>query len=158
MSKYENATKLMEKIFGNGDKETLLVLGTIKQEESDVGKPRPSVRMVNAIYDNGSFYVSTALSKRKTKEIEKNEEISLVTLGEAFAVLVANGKASNLGWVSDKKNHSIREKMRKVFPWWYDENDENSQDSIVLRIDLTEATVGSSDEKYEVDFIKKVTM
>lgn len=156
MNKYENAMKLMEKTFGNGDKDTLLVLGTIKQEGNDAGNPRPSVRMVNGIYDDGAFYVSTALSKTKTKEIEKNEEVSLVSLGEAFAALVANGKASNLGWVSDEKNHSIRDKMRKVFhDWWYEENDENSQDSIVLCIDLTEATIGGNEEKYEVDFVKK---
>jgi len=155
MNKYENAMKLMEKIYGNGDKDTLLVLGTIKQEHSDTGNPRPSVRMVNGIYYDGAFYVSTALSKTKTKEIEKNAEVSLVSLGDAFAAIIANGKASNLGWVSDEKNHSIREKMRKVFGWWYDENDENSQDSIVLRIDLTEATIGGTEEKYEVDFVKK---
>lgn len=156
MNKYENAMKLMEKLFGNGDKDTLLVLGTIKQNESAVGNPRPSVRMVNGIYDNGAFYISTALSKKKTKEIEKNEEVSLVSLGETFAAIVANGKATNLGWVSNEQNHGIREKMRTVFhEWWYTENDENSPESIILRIELTEATLGGHDEKYDVDFVKK---
>jgi len=155
VSTYEKAMKIMEKLYGNGDKDTLLVLGTIKQADSAAGNPRPSVRMVNGIYFDGAFYVSTALSKTKTKEIEKNEEVSLVSLGDAFAALIANGKASNLGWVSAEKNHPIREKMRKVFGWWYDENDENSQESIVLRIELTEATIGDNEEKYEVDFVKK---
>jgi len=156
MNKYENAIELMEKLFGKGDKNTFIVLGTIKQEDSDDGNPRPSVRIVNAIYDEGAFYVSTGLSKTKTLEIEKNSQVSFVTLGDAFGSLVTNGIAENLGWVMDEQNTEIRDKMRKVFhDWWYEDNDENNPDSIVLRLTPTYATLADNEEKYEVDFVKK---
>jgi len=156
MSKYENAMKMMEKLFGNGDKNTFIVLGTIKQDNSDDGNPRPSVRIVNAIYYEGVFYVSTGLLKTKTLEIEKNNQVSFVTLGDAFGSLVTNGIADNLGWVMDEKNADIRDKMRTVFhEWWYDENDENSPNSIVLRITPTNAVITDNEERYEVDFTRQ---
>jgi len=161
MSKYENAMKIMDECLGNGDKNTFIALGTIKQDNSDDGNPRPSVRIVNAIYYDGAFYISTALWKTKTAEIEQNNQVSFVTLGEAFGLLVTNGIAENLGWVMDEKNTDIRDKMRKVFhEWWYEDNDENSPDSIVLRITPTNAIITDGQQKYgeakyDVDFVSK---
>ena len=155
MSKYENAMKLMEKICGNGDKDNTIALATVSLSNV-AGNPRPSVRMVNSYYENGVFYVSTDARKKKTLEIEKNNEISICGLD----LFVANGKAENIGWVKDEKNAEIRAKMAKVFAWWYDHNDENDPNSIVLRITLTNGTITDNEKiygewKYEVDFVNK---
>jgi len=76
---------------------------------------------------------------------------------------VAHGKAENLGWVKDEKNAKIRAKMRKIFAWFDEHAGEDSPDSIVLRIKLTEATIFDYKKKYDesqykVNFINKSTI
>ena len=103
----------------------------------------------------GEFYVSTSAKKSKTLEIEKNNEVAVG--GFWFA---ANGTAENLGWVKDEKNVDIRAKMKKVFEWFDDHGGEDSPDSIVLRITLTNGVVTDNEQKYgewqyEVDFVNR---
>ena len=155
MSKYENAMNLMEERCGNG-KDNLIALATIALSPNAAGNPRPAVRMVDAYYEYGVFYVSTGAKKRKMLEIEKNSEVSVGGLDW----FVAQGVAENLGWVKDGRNAEIREKMKKIFSWFADHGDEDSPDSIVLRITLTEGTVTDNEQKYgewqyEVDFVNK---
>ncbi|SCG82524.1 hypothetical protein DW1_0917 [Proteiniborus sp. DW1] len=155
MSKYENAIKLMEEFCGNG-KDNLVALATISLTPNAAGNPRPSVRMVNAYYEDGMFYISSASWKNKTLEIEKNNEVSICGLD----LFTAKGTAENLGWVKDEKNAEIRAKMKKYFEWFEDHASEDSPDSIVLRITLTEGTITDNEQKYgewqyKVDFINK---
>jgi uncharacterized pyridoxamine 5'-phosphate oxidase family protein len=155
MNKYENAMKLMEEFCGNG-KDNLIALATIALSPNTVGKPRPAVRMVDAYYEDGVFYVSTSANKNKMLEIEKNNEISICGLD----LFVAQGIAENLGWVKDEKNAEIRAKMKKFFEWFNAHGDEDNPNSIVLRITLTEGTITDNDQKYgewqyKVDFVKK---
>lgn len=155
MNKYEKAMKLMEEFCGNG-RDNVVALATIALSPDDIGNPRPAVRMVDAYYEDGVFYVSTDAKKNKTLEIEKNNEISICGL-DLFA---AQGRAENLGWVKDEKNAEIRAKMKEIFEWFDAHGDEDNPDSIVLRITLTEGTITDNDQKYgewqyKVDFMNK---
>lgn len=155
MNKYEKAMKLMDEFCGNG-KDNLVALATIALSPNAAGNPRPSVRMVNAFYEDGVFYVSTGAKKTKMLEIEKNNEVSICGLD----LFTAQGKAENLGWVKDENNAEIRAKMKKIFSWFEDHADEDNPDSIVLRITLTEGTITDNEQKYDewlykVDFINK---
>lgn len=155
MSKYENAMKLMEAFCGNG-KDNLLALATISLTKNEFGAPRPSVRMVDGYYEEGVFYVSSSSFKNKTLEIQNNSEVSLCGL-DLFA---AHGIAENLGWVKDDKNAEIRSKMKQYFAWFDDHGNEESPDSIVLRIKLTEGVLTDHEQKYgdlqyKVDFINR---
>ncbi len=155
MSKYENAIKLMEEFCGSG-KDNLIALGTIALSPNAAGNPRSAVRMVDAYYEDGKFYVSSSALKNKTLEIEKNNEVSVCGLD----LFTAQGTAENLGWVKEEKNAEIRAKMKKYFLWFDDHGDEESPDSIVLRITLTEGTLTDNERKYgdwqyKVDFVNK---
>lgn len=155
MSKYENAMKLMDDFCGNG-KDNLIALATISREPSATDTPRPAVRMVDAYYEDGVFYISSASFKNKTLDIAQNNEVSVCGM-DLFS---ANGKAENLGWVKDEKNAEIRAKMKKYFAWFDDHGNEDSPESIVLRITLTEGTITDNEQKYgewqyKVDFENK---
>lgn len=155
MSKYENAMRLMEDFCGNG-KDNLIALATVALSPNTAGNPCPAVRMVNAYYEDGVFYVSTGAKKNKMREIEKNNEVSICGMD----LFVARGTAENLGWVKDERNAEIRTKMKKIFAWFDDHGDENNPDSIVLRITIMEATITDNEQKYnewqyKVDFVKK---
>jgi general stress protein 26 len=155
MSKYEYAMKLMEEFCGNG-KDNLIALATISLSQDAADNPRPAVRMVDAYYEDGVFYISSASSKNKTLEIEKNNQVAVCGL-DLFA---AQGMAENLGWVKDEKNAEVRAKMKKFFVWFDDHGNEESPDSIVLRITLTEGTITDNEKKYgewqyRVDFVNK---
>ena len=155
MSKYENAMKLMEERCGNG-KDNLIALATIALTPNAAGNPRPAVRMVDAYYEDGVFYVSTGAQKTKMLEIEKNNEVAIGGLDW----FVAQGTAENLGWVKDEKNVEIRAKMKKYFVWFDEHGGEDSPDSIVLRIVLTNATTTDNEQKYgewqyKVDFVNR---
>lgn len=155
MTKYEKAMKLMDEFCGNG-KDNLIALATVALTPGAEGKPRPAVRMVDAYYEDGIFYVSTSASKNKMLEIEKNNEVSVCGLD----LFTAFGKAENLGWVKDEKNAEIRAKMKKYFEWFDAHADEDNPESIVLRITLTEGVITDNEEKYgewqyKVDFLKK---
>lgn len=155
MSKYENAIKLMEAFCGNG-KDNLVALATISLSQDAVGHPLPAVRMVDAYYEDGAFYISSSSWKNKTLEIEKNNRVSICGLD----LFTAQGTAENLGWVKDEKNAEIRAKMKAYFEWFNDHGNEESPDSIVLRINLTEGVLTDNENKYgewqyKVDFVNK---
>jgi len=157
MSKYDNAIKLMEERCGNGDKEAVIALATISLSPNAAGNPRPAVRMVCAYYEDGAFYVSTDATKKKTLQIQKNDEVSV----GGFDWFAFQGTAENLGWVKDEKNALIRAKFKKIFDWFDEVGDEDNPNSIVMRITLTEGTIIDNEEKYgerqyEIDFINKM--
>ena len=153
MGKYENAIKLMEERCGNG-KDNLIALATISLAPGAAGNPRPSVRMIDAYYEDGVFYISTGANKSKMPEIEKNNEVAI----GGMDWFTAKGTAENLGWV--KNNADIRTKMKKYFSWFDEHGGEDSPDSIVLRVTLTEGVITDNDKKYgewqyKVDFCNK---
>jgi len=155
MSKYENAMKLMDERCGNG-KDNLIALATISLSPGASGVPRPAVRMVDAYYEDGAFYISTSAKKAKTLEIAQNNEVGI----GGIDWFVAQGVAENLGWVKDEKNAEILAKMKTIFVWFNDHGGEDSPDSIVLRISLTSGIITDNEQKYgewqyKVDYVNK---
>ena len=156
MGNYENAMMLMEERCGNGDKDNLLALATIALTPGADGKPRPAVRMLDGYYEDGAFYISTNAKSAKMMEIEQNNGVGIGGLDW----FTAQGTAENLGWVKDEKNADIRAKMKKIFVWFDDHGDEDSPDSIVLRVTLTSGIIIDNEKKYgewkyKVDFVNK---
>ena len=155
MSKYENAIKLMEERCGNG-KDNLVALATISLLTNAAGDPRPAVRMVDAFYEDGTFFVSTDTRKSKMLQIAKNREVAI----GGMDWFVAQGTAENLGWVKDEKNADIRAKMKRFFVWFDEHGDEDNPSSCVLRITLTEGIITDNEKKYgegqyHVDFVNR---
>lgn len=154
MSMYEEGLKLIDEKFGNG-KDNNISLATIALEPSADGKPCPNVRVVDAYYENGTFYVVTYGKSNKMLQIAQNSEVSVAASSEMFT---ACGVGENLGWVLDSKNAEIRNKLRKAFSDWYDmANNEKDENCVFLAIHLTKGILNINhwEKLYHMDFINK---
>ena len=109
----------------------------------------PSVRNVNAYYENGAFYVITYALSNKMKQIEKNPTVAIA--GDWFT---AHGKGVNLGYFGKEENAGIAKRMREVFQDWIDNghNDFNDVNTCILCIRLTDGLLFSHGTRYEIDF------
>lgn len=112
----------------------------------------PYVRVVDAFYEDGAFYVLTYALSGKMKQVEKNSTVAIA--GEWFT---AHGKAVNLGWFGKEENAEIAEKMKVVFAEWIDNGHNNFEDvnTCILKIKLTEGVLFSHGTRYEIDFAKE---
>ena len=128
--------KIMIESFG---RDTLLALATT---ENGV----PSVRNVNAYYEDGAFYIITYALSNKMRQIESNPTVAIT--GEWFT---AHGKGVNLGYFGKEENRVIAEKLRHVFAAWIDNGHNNFEDqnTILLRVDLTDGVLFSHGTRYE---------
>ncbi len=157
MEKYEEGLKILNERFGNG-KDNVISLATISLEQSESGNPKPSVRDVDALYENGVFYIITYATSNKVKQIEANEEVSIAVHFEDF---FSSGKGENLGWVMQPSNSEIRSKMRNAFKDWYDfANNEEDHNCCILAIYLKKGTlrINHGELFYHFDFDKKVAL
>ena len=157
MSEYDDGLKLLEEKFG-GLKDNAISVATIGLEPAAGGKPRPVVRVVDAIYENGSFYVTTYGKSNKMQQIAKNSEVSVATCPEMFTAV---GTGENLGWVMDPKNAELRTKLRKAFEAWYDSaNNEKDENCCIMAIHLKKGTLNINhwEKLYHMDFVNKITM
>ena len=113
---------------------------------------RPSVRIVNGYYEDGSFYIVTCALSNKIQEIKTNPEVAVCA--EWFT---AHGLGANLGYVRNEKNEEIMAKLRTAFAEWYDNGhtDENDPNTCVLRIRLTEGVLLNHGTRYNIDFINQ---
>jgi len=155
MNKYEEGMTILNDRFGNG-KDNVIALATISLEVNSDGKPRPCVRDVDAMYEDGVFYVTTYALSNKVKQIEANPEVSISVHFEDF---FSSGIGKNLGWVLDPSNEELRNKLRKVFAEWYDfANDESDQNCCILAIYLTKGTlrINHGEKFYYFDFENKI--
>ena len=109
----------------------------------------PSVRSVDAFYENGAFYVLSHGLSNKMQQIERNPIVALS--GEWFT---AQGNGVNLGYFGKAENGPIAEKMRDVFSAWIDNGHNNFDDinTCILRIELTNGILFSNGTRYEIDF------
>jgi hypothetical protein len=120
--------------------------------------PRPVVRSVDAIYENGVFYVTTHGKSNKMQQIENNPQVSIASGVEMFT---ASGIGENLGWVLDPKNAGLRNKLRTAFAAWYDSaNNENDEHCCILAIHLTRGTLNINhwEKLYHMDFVNQTEM
>ena len=135
----QEAQEIMNERFGH---DTLIGLATIDDNI-------PSVRAVNAYYENGAFYVITYGLSNKMKQMEKNSNVGIC--GDWFT---AHGKGVNLGWFCKEENKDIADKLKKAFSEWIDNGHNNFDDknTIILCIQLTDGTLFSHGTRYDIDF------
>lgn len=133
------AEAILEERFG---KDTLLSLATM-----DGG--RPSVRIVDALYEKGCFYSITYALSGKMRAIEANPEVAVC--GEWFT---GHGVGETLGPLNAEANRAFRDKLKAAFALWYDNGHINEADpnTIILRIRLTDAVLMSHGTRYELNF------
>ena len=122
--------------------DTLIALATMEENT-------PSVRTVNSYYEDGAFYVITYALSNKMRQIEKNSAVAIC--GEWFT---AHGIGENLGYIRDKKNKVIADKLRTAFSEWYDNGHTNEDDpnTCILCIHLTDGVLLSHGTRYDIDF------
>ena len=154
MNSYEKGMVILEEKFGGG-KDNVFALATIALEPNASGKPRPVVRDVNCMYEDGAFYVVTYAKSSKIQQIEKNNEVAIAVNFEWFN---ASGIGENLGWVLDPKNAELRTKLRKAFEKWYDmANNENDENCCILAVRLTNGIININHHEtlIHMDFVNK---
>lgn len=138
-SEKSDALAIMDERFG---RDTELAMATINDG-------RPAVRIVNAYYEQGSFYAITYALSGKMKQIEKNREVAVC--GEWFS---GQGIGENLGWLCAEKNKALHQKLKTVFASWYDNGHINEADpnTIILRVCLTDGVLLSHGTRHELKF------
>lgn len=138
---FQNAIKILEKEYGQ---DVAIALAT---SANDV----VSVRMVDGCYLDGAFYVTCGALSNKMKQIDQNPKV-----GICKDLFQAKGLAKNLGNPKQKENSQIRDFLKKVFfKFWDQYVCEDNPNSIILKIQLTEAVVYDNKNKYVMDFLKK---
>lgn len=135
----EKAEQILKERFG---KDSLIALAT----ESE---GTPYVRMVNAYYENGAFYVITHGLSNKIRHIHRNPTVAIA--GEWFT---AHGQGINLGYWGEEENHRLADKLREAFAAWIDNGHNNFEDrnTIILCIKLTHGTLFSHGTRYDLEF------
>ena len=136
------AQLIMEERFG---KDSLLALATAADNV-------PSVRTVNAYYENGSFYVITYARSGKMEQIAQNPAVAVS--GDWFT---ARGRAESLGWICSPENTAMADKLTAVFASWINNGHTQFADpnTIILRIQLTHGVLFSHGTRYEIDFAQE---
>lgn len=134
----EAETILMER-FG---KDSIIALATA---ENGI----PHVRNVNALYEDGAFYIITYATSNKMKQIENNSSVAI-----AADWFTAHGTGVSLGYFGDPANKEIAERLKKAFAEWIDNghNDFSDKNTIILCIRLTDGILLSHGTRYEIDF------
>lgn len=124
------------------DKDSLIALATAVDGI-------PSVRTVDAFYEEGNFYVLTYADSGKMKQMEQNPTVAIA--GEWFT---AHGTGENLGWFGAAENTRLAAKMRQVFAEWIDNGHNNLDDpkTIILRIRLNDAVLMADGNRYCITY------
>lgn len=137
----ETTAKIMEERFG---KDNVIALAT-------VGNGEPYVRYVNACYEDGAFYIITYALSNKMRQIEQNPAVSIA--GDWFT---AKGRGVSLGYFGKQENAELAGKLREVFAEWIDNGHNNFEDenTIILKVELTEGVLFSQGKRYHIDFRK----
>ncbi|MBE5787768.1 MAG: pyridoxamine 5'-phosphate oxidase family protein [Clostridiales bacterium] len=133
------ALAIMEERF---QKDSLIALATLDGD-------RPSVRTVDAYYDQGSFYVVTHALSGKMQQIERHSTVGIS--GEWFT---GHGVAKNIGHVLLQEHQVLMEKIRCAFQAWYGNGHVNETDphTCILEIRLTDGVLMHQGVRYELDF------
>lgn len=109
----------------------------------------PSVRNVNAYYENGAFYIITYAISNKMKQIEKNS-----TVGVAGEWFTAHGMGKNLGFFGKQENAALAAKLRTAFASWIDNGHNNFEDenTCILCVTLTDGILFSHGRRFDIEF------
>lgn len=133
------AQQIMNERFGN---DSLISLATAVDGV-------PYVRTVNALYEEGSFYIITYALSGKMQQIETNPIVAIS--GDWFT---AHGLGENLGWFGKPQNKAMADKLTSAFASWIDNGHNNFEDenTIILRIKLTHGVLFANGTRHEIDF------
>ncbi len=133
------ALRLLQERFGH---DSLIALATL-----DDG--RPCVRTVNAVYDEGAFYIVTHALSGKMRQLARNPQAAVC--GEWFT---GHGIGENLGHVLAPENAARMTMLRSAFASWYDNGhtDESDPNTCLLRIRLTDAVLADHGTWYTLSF------
>ena len=133
------AERILNERFGH---DALIAVATLEDG-------RPSVRTVNAYYEDGAFYVITHAMSGKMRQIAENPAVAVC--GDWFT---AHGTGDNLGHICDEKNAALAARLRKAFAEWYGNGhvDENDPGTCILRIRLTDGLLLAHGTRYELAF------
>ena len=157
MNRYEEGMEILEEKFGNG-KDNVISLATIALAPSEDGRPCPVVRDVDALYEDGVFYVVTWTKSTKMQQIAANSQVGIAVCFQWFN---ASGIGENLGWVLKAENAAIRAKLRKAFEEWYDmANDEDDENCCILAIRLTKGIININhhEKLYHMNFVDRTAV
>jgi hypothetical protein len=137
---YQDAMKKLYDDY-NG-KDLLIALSTIATHTAPDGKPQSSVRIVDAAYIDGAFYVCAwKCPGGKFEQLENNPHFCAtiaIATHELEKNFVAHGYGENLGWVKDEKNADIMVKVCEALKWFNMEH-ENDPNSCLLKFTITYA-------------------
>lgn len=140
MEKLNDTTRtLMAERFGH---DTLLSVATVEND-------KPSVRIVNSLYLDGSFYTITNALSNKIRHIAADPAVGVC--GEWFT---AHGVGENLGHIKKPENAELAQNLRDAFAAWYDNGHTNEDDpnTVILRLKLTDAILWHHGTMYDIDF------
>lgn len=130
---------ILEERFGH---DTLIALATVEEGH-------PSVRTVNALYEDGAFFVITYALSGKMRALANNPHAAVC--GDWFT---AHGIGENLGHILLQENAVIADKLRTAFASWYSNGHTNEADpnTVILRIRLTDGVLFSHGTRYDLNF------
>ena len=138
MDAYQHCLKAMEELFA---KDCTFSLATARDNI-------PTVRVVDAFFDDGAFYVVTWNESGKAREIRENANVSLCSGLYRFS-----GAAVNIGHPLRPENAAIRAKLIEAFtPWYFRHNDEGSEGMCYLKITPAQGFVYKDGTGWEVNF------
>ena len=136
MEHREKVFEILNESCGNC-KDNIVALSTISARED--GSILPFVREVDALYEDGIFYITTWAKSNKMRQIEKNYNVAFSVNLEG---ITGHGIAENLGWVLEADNANIRTKLREAFSNWYDEaNNEKDENCIILSVKIRQCEI-----------------
>ncbi len=141
MDNYNAAIEIMKERFG---KDSLIAVATTDGDKL-------YNRMVDAVYQDGSFYITTYSLSNKIKQSEKYPDVAVC----AIDWFTGNGKAINHGWVLKAENAELRLLVREAFSEWYDfANNEDDENCCILEIKLNEGLLIKDHNalRYQIDF------
>lgn len=135
----QEVERILAERFG---KDSLIALATTEE-----GAPR--VRYVDALYENGSFYVITHALSGKMRQLAQNPQAAIA--GEWFTAI---GTGENMGYFGRPENADMAQKLRAAFAAWIDNghNDFSDENTCILRLRLQTGVLMSHGTRYELDF------
>lgn len=115
------------------------------------GSQVPSVRMIDAYYEDGVFYMITHGETQKVQEIEVNPVVALTKDMHRFI-----GEAENLGHPFKPENREIRIKLKKaVKDRLFNRDDEDDEDLVILKVVVKTGFFYKDDVGYDVNYEEK---
>lgn len=141
MNHFDAARTVMAELFA---KDCVFALATASEN-------KPSVRMTNAYYEDGAFYIVTYAGSAKIKELANNKNVALCSQAYRF-----DGLAQNIGHPLAPENTLIRKKLIQVFePWYFRHNDEKDTDMCYVKIELWHGFFYKDGTGYRLDFMNQ---